>query len=151
MSETLICCPYIPKTTELPFFMPGLWLRKGQGQKVSLPITKEKPAFKDQKDKAVICRKCFYQITTADKQISVDGARTHTFFNPAGIVYEIICFSTAPGCIFDGAVSNEFSWFAGFTWRLAFCGKCLTHLGWLFESCDSSFLGLILKRLGGDI
>jgi hypothetical protein len=90
-------------------------------------------------------------IASAASVSSPDGSWTHTFFNPAGIVFEIICFSTAPGCLVQGPSSTEFSWFAGFTYRLAFCGNCLTHLGWFYESRDSSFFGLILKKLAGDI
>jgi len=128
-----------------------LWLRDRQGQGLSSPVSTEKQAVRSGEQKAVICRDCGYPITGADSVTSIDGSRTHTFFNPAGIVYEIICFNQAPGCVIQGAASTEFSWFSGFTWRVALCGNCRIHLGWLFESGDSSFFGLILKTLSGDI
>jgi filamentous hemagglutinin family protein len=130
---------------------PGLWLRTGQGQRWKSPVIQEQPTTKDEEEKAVVCRVCLHRISTVEKQISVDGAHTHTFFNPAGIVFEIICFSMAPGCAVYGNASSEFSWFSGFTWRLALCANCRTHLGWFFESSDSSFFGLILKKLSGNI
>jgi len=111
----------------------------------------EKQAVKSEEGKAVVCRNCRHPITAVKSLSSVDGSRTHTFFNPAGIVFEVICFSQAPGCVVHGPTSTEFSWFSGFTWRLAFCGNCFTHLGWFFESRDSFFFGLILKKLIGDI
>lgn len=79
----------------------------------------------------------------------IDGAHQHTFFNPAGIVFEIGCFTQANGCMAAGPPSTEFSWFKGFAWRYVLCSGCFTHLGWLFESSQSSFHGLILKRLLG--
>jgi hypothetical protein len=128
-----------------------LQLRDGQEQRQSRLVTAEKQAVKSEEGKAVVCRNCRHPITAVELLSSRDGSRTHTFFNPAGIVFEIICFSLAPGCIVHGAASTEFCWFSGFTWRLAFCGNCLTHLGWLFESRDAIFFGLILKKLMGDL
>ena len=128
-----------------------LLLREGQGQARFGPVSSERQAAQNEERKSVVCRNCGQVITTVASVSSPDGSRTHTFFNPAGIVYEIICFSTAPGCLVQGPASSEFCWFAGFTWRLAFCGNCLTHLGWFYESRDSSFFGLILRKLAGDI
>ena len=30
--------------------------------------------------------------------------------------------------------SKEDSWFPGYSWRIASCGECASHLGWLFTS-----------------
>jgi hypothetical protein len=128
-----------------------LWLRDGQGQKLPGPVTTEKLSTQSKEGKAVVCRECGYPITVAEAVIPIDGSQTHTFFNPTGIVFEIICVFRAPGCAVFGAASTEFSWFPGFTWRGALCGNCSTHLGWYFESGDFSFFGLILKKLSGDL
>lgn len=140
------------EVTTIPGFDgPCLLLREGQGRKTRFrSVSSERQAAEEEK-KAVICRNCGQVIASAASVSSPDGSRTHTFFNPAGIVFEIICLSTAPGCLVQGPSSTEFCWFAGFAWRLAFCGNCLTHLGWFYESRDSSFFGLILKKLTGDI
>jgi len=127
------------------------WMREGKGGDGSAPVLKEKPSLENKAEKSVFCRVCSHQITTAQKAFSVDGSQIHTFFNPAGIVFEISCFTLAPGCIIEGEASSNFSWFAGYTWRVAFCGNCFTHLGWFFESGDSTFFGLILKKLAGDL
>jgi hypothetical protein len=125
--------------------------RDRQGQGMSRPVSTEKQALKIEEEKVVVCRDCRHPITTVDALRSIDGSRTHTFFNPIGIVFEIICFSAAPGCAIHGPASTNFSWFSGFTWRLALCRNCLAHLGWYFESSDSFFFGLILQKLSGDI
>ncbi len=131
--------------------VPGVFcLREGGSKGVIEPVLKEKPSLEGKDKKGVFCRGCTHQISTARKLFSIDGSQTHTFFNPAGIIYEIICFTTAPGCIIQGEASSNFPWFAGYTWRVAFCGNCFTHLGWLFESGESAFFGLILKKLAGD-
>ncbi|MFO7708509.1 MAG: cereblon family protein [Desulfobacterales bacterium] len=94
------------------------------------------------------CRECLHPVTRDQERISVAGAHRHTFANPHGIVFEIACFKQAPGCAHAGPASAEFSWFAGCTWRVALCGACLGHLGWVFHaSAGGSFYGLILDRL----
>ena len=94
------------------------------------------------------CRQCLNIITHPAERITIQGSHQHTFANPHGIVFEIGCFRTVQGCVRAGPASTEFSWFPGFSWRIAVCIKCLAHLGWLFASQDNdSFHGLILDRL----
>ena len=98
--------------------------------------------------KYIICRQCHQVITSLDERIEMQGAHQHTFANPHGIVYHIGCFKSAAGCGYAGQPSDEFSWFTGYSWRVAVCGSCLLHLGWLFISPGSeTFNGLILDHL----
>jgi hypothetical protein len=46
-----------------------------------------------------------------------------------------------------GIKTDEFTWFAGYTWQIGVCRKCLSHLGWRFQSMGDYFFGLILDRL----
>ena len=105
----------------------------------------EKEAVKE--DKHICCVLCLQPITRPSDRILMDGSHIHTFANPGGIVYEIGCFQSATGCNHSGPASDEFTWFKGFSWKIAHCGNCLLHLGWLFSSGDNSFYGLILNRL----
>lgn len=98
---------------------------------------------------ALFCRACSHTITTGNQRIEVSGSHRHTFFNPVGIVYELGCFGSAPGCSLVGESSAEFSWFPGCVWRIALCRKCGVHLGWRFQSAELSFYGLILAHLQG--
>ena len=99
-------------------------------------------------EKYILCRQCHQVITSPAERIVVQGSHQHTFANPHGIIYEIGCFRSVIGCGCAGPVSDEFSWFRGFSWRVAVCTMCLTHIGWLFISFGSdSFNGLILDRL----
>lgn len=99
------------------------------------------------KAKKLVCAGCGNIITGDDQRMTVDSKHRHTFFNPAGLVYELGCFRRAAGCLPVGESSAEFSWFAGHVWRVGVCGGCLAHLGWLFESGETSFFGLIVSRL----
>lgn len=101
----------------------------------------------DEKGKRLLCAGCGNIVTSRDQRITVDSQHLHTFFNPAGLVYELGCFKRAPGCLPAGEPSAEFAWFAGHVWRVGVCSGCLAHIGWLFESGDSSFFGLIVSRL----
>ncbi|GAB4335496.1 MAG: hypothetical protein Kow0089_05240 [Desulfobulbaceae bacterium] len=86
-------------------------------------------------------------ITTAGQAVSRNERHEHTFFNPAGIIYEIRCFAAAPGCRVHGRPTGEFTWFPGYTWQYALCATCGDHLGWYFSSGESGFFGLISPKL----
>jgi len=105
----------------------------------------QKKAFNEKK--YILCRNCLNILTLPSENILIDGAHTHTFANPAGIVYEIRCFNLAGGCIKAGNPSFEFAWFKGYFWKIANCAKCLSHKGWFFQSSTgSSFYGLIIDN-----
>jgi hypothetical protein len=100
-------------------------------------------------DRAVRCRQCGAEITSQRHAIDVGGKHDHTFFNPAGIIFEIGCYGRADGCRVVGPPTTEFSWFAGQAWSYALCNSCQSHLGWFFEPAAASvgFFGLIHKKL----
>ncbi len=95
----------------------------------------------------LVCRTCGHVITSSAKKMEIAAGHTHTFRNPAGIVYRIGCFSSAPGCYIFGEPTAEYTWFPGYSWCYANCEKCFMHLGWFFQSGGSRFYGLILTNL----
>jgi hypothetical protein len=99
-------------------------------------------------DPYILCRACRHPITRAAERISINGSHRHTFANPSGIVFEVGCFRRAEGCGTAGPASEEFTWFAGHSWRVCLCAACLIHLGWRFASrAGNIFHALILDRL----
>ena len=99
-------------------------------------------------EKFVLCRQCHQVVTSKNNRINRDGAHRHTYANPSGQLFEIGCFQIVTGCEYVGALSYEFTWFKGFSWRMVVCEMCLTHLGWFFvSSVGDRFHGLILNRL----
>jgi hypothetical protein len=96
----------------------------------------------------LLCRDCLHPVTRPADRISVQGRHAHTFANPHGLVFEIGCFQSAPGCGAVGPASGEFTWFPGHRWRVGLCAACLVHLGWVFlPEAGVGFFGLILDRL----
>jgi hypothetical protein len=123
------------------------FLRVDGDQRQNRPVGKvqQEPTVKP--IEAICCLACGAIVTGKDLKIQVSGSHTHTFFNPAGIVFELGCFHQAPGCQVVGGPSGEFTWFPGHLWRVALCRRCRTHLGWLFVMEENTFYGLILTKL----
>lgn len=94
----------------------------------------------------LICVFCHCVITSEGETTEVCGNHFHTCTNPANIVFNIRCFSHAPGCSPVGIATAEHTWFSGYRWQIALCKDCGEHLGWLFRDGDS-FYGLIANRL----
>jgi hypothetical protein len=98
-------------------------------------------------DRPLVCAACGLRITDEDQRIAMAGAHEHTFVNPGGFVHHIGCFATAPGCVHQGATETAFSWFPGWSWQVAACAQCRTHLGWMYRNGDEQFHGLITQAL----
>ena len=118
-----------------------------QIEKIARERTKKRE--QEKKDPMIRCKNCGHTITTVDAVISVAGLHRHSFTNPAGIHYTIGCFSAARGCSNMGEPTSEYTWFPGYTWCYSICSKCYNHMGWFYQSGDSTFYGLILNRLEG--
>lgn len=96
-----------------------------------------------QEQKSVRCKNCRYTVTEPSFAIQ---PHEHTFRNPAGYSFHVLCFSDAPGAADAGESTTEASWFAGYAWTFAICVQCHTHLGWWYSG-QKRFAGLIATRL----
>jgi hypothetical protein len=67
--------------------------------------------------------------------------------NPASLVFVVRCFSRAEGALALGSPESEFSWFSGYAWQVAICGRCRAHVGWLYAGAGAPFAGLIEERV----
>jgi hypothetical protein len=111
-------------------------------------LTQAEDVKKKEEEKHILCAQCRAIITSLAERIEVQGAQEHTFFNPYGIIFQIGCFRQARGCGYQGSAISEFSWFPGYSWKIALCSACLTHLGWLYSAPQKEpFHGLILDHL----
>ncbi len=98
--------------------------------------------------KAFLCAACRTRITWQQASISINGSHKHVFVNPAGLVFEVGCFSMAENLSGLGGVTSEFTWFPGYSWQTVICSNCLSQIGWCYYSKEGSmFFGLILDRL----
>jgi hypothetical protein len=133
-------------TTDIYFLREPADESEGEGEIAVLEKEAEEPA--PEEEEYILCRQCRQAITRSTDRIAIQGSHQHTFANPHGIVFEIGCFRNVKGCGYAGAASDEFTWFAGYTWRVCYCALCLTHLGWRFSSKGGDFFhGLILDKL----
>jgi len=94
-------------------------------------------------DKNIRCRQCQHEITKASLAIQ---PHEHTFRNPGGYSFHVLCYSTAPGASDIGERTDEASWFPGHAWSFAVCQQCNNHLGWWYHG-KNTFIGLIATRL----
>lgn len=141
-----------PLPVELPIQVGAGVLHLLRETKVGSRAAAEAEEFEEEDlgQRGLFCRQCGNRITSEASRITVNGSHTHAFFNPAGILFELGCFREAPGCSVHGEASPHFTWFAGYVWRLALCGRCAVHLGWQFEDQDATFFCLILSHLTDD-
>jgi hypothetical protein len=95
----------------------------------------------------LLCKICAHIVTSLSYRVSENGHHTHIFSNPQGIVFEIGCFSSAQGCKNISKPTLEYTWFPGYSWSISVCANCEAHLGWFYQSHDTSFYGLILDNL----
>lgn len=103
---------------------------------------------KESSEKYLVCKTCENKITTIGHKIEIFGSFKHSFLNPAGHVFEIGCFSEAPGCSILGEPTSEWTWFPDYQWQIALCSSCISHLGWYYSAGKKlSFFGLILNTL----
>lgn len=125
-----------------------VWCLKTSGDKLSSGVSvKSEKKFGLKEEHTIICRNCGNTITTSDSIVSVNGNHRHTFINPAGMTFQIVCFSSADGCIVYGDPTLEHTWFEGFIWNYCICSRCHIHLGWFYRNDDDTFFGLILDLL----
>jgi hypothetical protein len=127
----------------------ALFARKGEGGATggAAPGTGASADASTGSRRSIVCAACGAKIAPADAAISVAGSHFHTFMNPGGFVYEIVCYREAEGARRAGAPSSEWSWFPGYLWQVAVCTSCAVHLGWSFGGEGGSFFGLVRDRI----
>jgi hypothetical protein len=96
-----------------------------------------------QSQKDVRCKNCGFSITSPGLAIE---PHEHTFRNPAGYSFHVLCYSDAPGAADAGEPTTEASWFKGYFWTFAVCLQCHNHIGWWYNG-KNRFAGLIATRL----
>ena len=103
---------------------------------------------KAQPERTICCKACGHAVTSPAAATEVGGAHEHTFRNPAGYSFHLLCFAQAPGCRSVGEPTTAATWFPDYAWSFGVCRECGAHLGWWYESAgDVGFAGLIATRL----
>jgi hypothetical protein len=84
--------------------------------------------------KSYHCIECDGLITYSDRLIDIGGTHRHLLVNLSGVTCDFYTFYSCPGAIAAGEAIEEYTWFCGYSWRMAFCRLCGRHLGWFYES-----------------
>jgi hypothetical protein len=98
----------------------------------------------------VRCARCGHALTTRKERIEVNGRHGHTFMNPSGVVFDIVCYRAVDGARTEGVPEKETSWFPGTAWVYAHCRGCGSQVGWGYVWIDAvhddgqRFFGLIV-------
>ena len=131
-------------------FVPILFRGRGKsddapGHTSATPESREDASLAP--EEMVRCASCHHGVTADRFSLPVNGQAQHRFVNPAGIYFDIHCFSQAPGALSQGTPENYWTWFAGYAWQMSTCTACTVHLGWKFLAAEDAFYGLIVNRL----
>jgi hypothetical protein len=93
--------PVNPKPVYLYLFRPNSKSEKVDGRVAAAPHDDTSAETRE----AIVCRQCLHGITASAERTLVNGAHTHTFANPEGIVFEIGCYRDAWGCGYLGPIA----------------------------------------------
>lgn len=130
-------------TDKTPRAMPD----PSRNKRLQKPRIKKEKKFGINEDRLILCGNCGNPVTTSGNITTVDGKHIHKFRNPAGLMFEIGCFSSADGCAVLEDSTTEATWFEGFSWSGSLCSNCFSHLGWFYESGRNTFFGLIIDNI----
>lgn len=95
----------------------------------------------------VACGAAVARARDADASLGAAGVASPLFVNPAGVLFRVLLVREGgvPGLqLFGHAAVLVDSWFAGYGWTMAGCGRCGTHVGWRFD-----WLGAASMRADG--
>jgi len=106
----------------------------------------------DDRGPVLVCRSCGTRIARRAWIAAIDDASAErVFFNPAGVMMEVLTLRRATNVREAGVPTEEFSWFPGYAWRFAHCGGCERQLGWRFAGVGAqvpaTFWGLLQREL----
>jgi cereblon len=68
--------------------------------------------------------------------MSAAGA-AQTFLNPHGFVHEVVTVRWAKNLVVAEPPTTDFTWYPGYAWAIAWCGRCRTHVGWSFTAVSN--------------
>ncbi|KAK1370128.1 ATP-dependent protease La (LON) domain protein [Heracleum sosnowskyi] len=76
------------------------------------------------------------------------------YLNSSGYVHEIVTLLKVNGLSLVGHPSEEYSWFPGYAWTIAYCTNCECQMGWRFTATKKnlnlqSFWGIRSSQIAG--
>ena len=60
-----------------------------------------------------------------------------TFLNQHGFLHEVVTVRWVQNLAPAGPPTTEFTWYPGYAWEVACCGRCRAHVGWAFGAVSN--------------
>src|SRR5262245_27241351 len=98
------------------------------------------------RERPILCRACETAVSDVRELFSMRArSPIQVFPNPYGQMKEIMTLRASWSLQLVGEPILEFTWFEGYTWTIAVCAACRSHLGWRYEGSDDPtvFYGLL--------
>lgn len=105
----------------------------------------------------VKCKSCQTIIASrSDMLVMSSDGPLGAYVNPSGYVHEIMTLLKANGLALLGVPTEEYSWFPGYAWTIAYCATCEYQMGWLFTTTKKklkprSFWGIRSSQVADDM
>ncbi|KAI3738030.1 hypothetical protein L2E82_28048 [Cichorium intybus] len=105
----------------------------------------------------VKCKSCQTIIASrSDMLVMSSDGPLGAYVNPSGYVHEIMTLLKANGLALLGVPTEEYSWFPGYAWTIAYCATCEYQMGWLFTATKKklkprSFWGIRSSQVADDM
>lgn len=87
-----------------------------------------------------VCAACAARLAREDWVLEAATQGPLVFANPHGRFFELLLVTRVVGGAFERHATTEFTWFAGYAWRIGSCARCRAHIGWHFEATDAASL-----------
>lgn len=106
----------------------------------------------DKNRRSYHCAYCGAFITDSAAMITIQGARDHSFVNPAGVLCNFTTFVTCQNVTAHQELYVQHSWFPGYGWRFLLCARCFQHIGWKYDAVREglrppSFFGILVESV----
>jgi hypothetical protein len=106
-----------------------------KGSKPTASPTEHEDRAPVEEERRFLCRVCENTITDSSQLFCMRAATVQQVFpNPYGQMRVIMTAKHAQSVAVIGEATSDFTWFAGYSWRVVYCAECRSHLGWLFEA-----------------
>lgn len=92
---------------------------------------------KESATRRLCCAHCRRPLATKPTVFSVPGAEgtVGAYVNAHGFVHQTLTLRellSPERVVLDGQPESRDSWFGGYAWQIAYCARCMLHLGWYF-------------------
>jgi cereblon len=90
------------------------------------------------RSKRILCRWCGEALSDVSAIFATSASGTaQTFLNPYGFLHEVVTVRWARSLTLSGPPTTEFTWYPGYAWEVASCGRCRAHVGWAFRAVSN--------------